>query len=340
MKLGGGSVKSKEIPAMRPQSSRGVKKDGAQKSSAKMKKGEKRLRIGLTIGILAAIFVAGVPPAFAQPTANNFGVEAASGYKDTYVGVPVNITNVQSGPVTSMIFDIAYDKSVINITNVQNGDLTADWLDPCINNDFPWGTTIALLYDTNALQNGSTGSVVLLNFSVSGDPGETSRLNLTNIQLADTAYKSGRTAPVKNGTFSTLMPTSVFDAGSGTYPSISGTFNGTLKPNQTITVYMLYTYPCPGTGGHSEYVKIWNSTGWNVTTTWDGYKGDWRNISFNKSFSLKANETYNYAIRTGSYPLIHHTNALPTAKGWINCTEFTDANGVVHYDWIPAIKLF
>ena len=219
MKLGGGSVKSKEIPAMRSQSSRGVKKDGAQKSSAKMKKGEKRLRIGLTIGILAAIFVACVPPAFAQPTANNFGVEAASGYKDAYVGVLVNITNVQSGPVTSMIFDIAYDKNVINITNVQNGDLTADWLDPYINNDFPWGTTIALLYDTNALQNGSTGSVVLLNFSVSGDPGETSMMNLTNIELAGPPDYQVGTAPAKNGTFTVL----VYSIITGDITDITGT---------------------------------------------------------------------------------------------------------------------
>lgn len=50
------------------------------------------------------------------------------------------------------------------------------------------------------------------------------------------------------------------DTGSGTYPSISGTHNGTIKPSQTITVSKLYTYPCSGTGGHSEYARIWNST--------------------------------------------------------------------------------
>jgi len=51
------------------------------------------------------------------------------------------------------------------------------------------------------------------------------------------------------------------------------------------------------------------------------------------------NETYNYTIRTGSYPQIHHTDALPTANGWINCTNFTDANGRIYTDWIPAIRL-
>ncbi len=130
-----------------------------------------------------------------------------------------------------------------------------------------------------------------------------------------------------------------FDTGEGTYPGISGTHNGTIKPNQTVTVSRLYTYPCVGTGGHTEYAKIWNST-LDVIAIWDGYKGDWHNISFNDTFTLFANETYNYTIITGSYPQIHHTDALPTSNGWINCTEFVDANGKKYNDGIPAIKLF
>jgi hypothetical protein len=115
--------------------------------------------------------------------------------------------------------------------------------------------------------------------------------------------------------------------------------NGTIKPNKTIRVQKLYTYPCAGTGGHTEYVKIWDSN-LNVTATWNGYKGeDWHNVSFEDSFTLVANETYNYTIRTGSYPQIHHTAALQTENGWINCTEFVDANGRAYNDWIPAIKL-
>jgi len=130
-----------------------------------------------------------------------------------------------------------------------------------------------------------------------------------------------------------------FDTGPGTYPSIFGTHNGTITPNQTLTVSTLYTYPCTDTGGHTEYIKIWNAT-WNATTTWKGYKSDWHNVSFSEPFTLLPNETYNYTIKTGSYPQIHHTPALPTANGWINCTEFRDANGRIYYDWIPAIKLY
>jgi hypothetical protein len=133
----------------------------------------------------------------------------------------------------------------------------------------------------------------------------------------------------------------IFDIGApaNPYPSISGTHNGTIKTNQTITVQKLYTYPCIGTGGHTEYARIWNST-LDVNATWNGYGGDWHNISFNNSFTLHAGEEYNYIIRTGSYPQIHHNKTLPTENGWINCTEFTDANGKKYNDWIPAIKMW
>ena len=136
-------------------------------------------------------------------------------------------------------------------------------------------------------------------------------------------------------------PAAIFDTGtpSNPYPSISGTHNGTITTNVDITVSKLYTYPCPGTGGHTEYVKIWNSSGWNATAYWNGYQGDWHTITFNKPFTLFANETYNFTIRTGSYPQIIHEPSFNATGGKITCTNFTDANGVIHYGWIPAIRL-
>jgi hypothetical protein len=89
-----------------------------------------------------------------------------------------------------------------------------------------------------------------------------------------------------------------------------------------------------------EYARIWNSV-LDVNATWDGYEeGGWHNVSFNDPFMLGANETYNYTIRTGSYPQVHHRDALQTANGRINSTEFIDINGQVYRDGIPAIRLF
>ena len=123
------------------------------------------------------------------------------------------------------------------------------------------------------------------------------------------------------------------------YPSIPGIHNGTITPLSNITVSRLYTLPCPGTGGHTEYVRFWNSTDWNVTATWFGYTDDWQTIFFNRSFTLYANETYNYTIQTGSYPQLHYTAELLTATERITCTSFVDVNGNRHEGWIPAIRL-
>ncbi|KAF5428320.1 Alkyl sulfatase BDS1, metallo-beta-lactamase superfamily [Candidatus Methanophagaceae archaeon] len=142
--------------------------------------------------------------------------------------------------------------------------------------------------------------------------------------------------------FNLYSPIAIFDTGApaNPYPSIMGTHNGTIKSNQTITVSKLYTYPCSGTGGHSEYIKIWNnSADWNVTAGWEGYSGDWHNISFDDFFTLEEGETYNYTIRTGSYPQIHHTDNLSTPAGFITCSEFMDTSGKRYTDWIPAIGL-
>jgi hypothetical protein len=69
------------------------------------------------------------------------------------------------------------------------------------------------------------------------------------------------------------------------------------------------------------------------------YIGDCHNISFNKTVTLEEGVIYNYTIRTGSYPQIHHNRTLLTANSWINCTKFVDANGKEYNDGIPAIKL-
>ena len=141
-------------------------------------------------------------------------------------------------------------------------------------------------------------------------------------------------------THSGIYP-NLFDTGEPTipYPSIMGTFNGRLTLSHDLVVHRLYTYPCSGTGGHSESVRIWGD-GIDTNATWDGYKGDWHNITFDEPFvTLEAGKMYNITIELGSYPQIHHAYALLTVNGWINCKKFEDVNGNVHYNWIPAIRI-
>ena len=137
-----------------------------------------------------------------------------------------------------------------------------------------------------------------------------------------------------------LIKAPVFDTGEGTYPSIFGTHEGTIIPSKDIPVHKMYTYPCIGTGGHSEYVKIWNATWEGVEAHWNGYTGDWHNVVFDEPFTLKSGVIYNYTIKTGSYPQIIHEHEFSATGGTITCTKFVDANGREYTDRIPAIKLW
>jgi len=66
------------------------------KYKIKMNEQKKGLAIGLTMLALFVVFATFAVLAVGLPTADRFGVEDTSGYKDTYVLIPVNITNVKN----------------------------------------------------------------------------------------------------------------------------------------------------------------------------------------------------------------------------------------------------
>jgi hypothetical protein len=131
------------------------------------------------------------------PTADSFGVEDASGRSGTYVEVPVNITNVMNGPVQGIRLRVDYTESVLNLTNISNGDLTSAWTELRLGED---RYTMVIATGGDAIPDGSSGSVVLLNFSVIGSPGDTSPMNVTLIELSNPDGEVG-TAPARNGAF-------------------------------------------------------------------------------------------------------------------------------------------
>jgi len=121
----------------------------------------------------------------------------------------------------------------------------------------------------------------------------------------------------------------------GTYPSIAGTHTGTITPSHNLTVSQLYTYPCPGTGGHTESLVLYDDGALLATGTWNGYVGDWHNVTITPPVTLQQGHVYRYVITTGSYPQMHHRATVQTDAGWINCTAFTDANGRLQDAWVP-----
>ena len=100
------------------------------KYKIKMNKQKKGLAISLSMLVLFVVFATFATQALTPPTATHFGVEDTRGYKDTYVLIPVNITNVQNGPIPAVVFNVLYDNSVLNVVDVQRGALTSNWKDP------------------------------------------------------------------------------------------------------------------------------------------------------------------------------------------------------------------
>ena len=130
----------------------------------------------------------------------------------------------------------------------------------------------------------------------------------------------------------------IFDTGEGSYPSMSGTFTGTITPSRNLTVSTLSTYYCEGTGGHTRSFELTENTTPIASGVWGGYAGEWHNITFTEVTLIKDHE-YRYVIETGSYPQIIHAQSFNATGGKITCTEFVDINGKRHEGWIPAIRL-
>jgi parallel beta-helix repeat protein len=156
--------------------------------------------------------------------------------------------------------------------------------------------------------------------------------------LGDTPYN------ISGGTNKDYLPLvaiaapQIFDTGEGSYPSISGTFTGTITPSSNTHVSTVYTYSCPGTGGHTKFIQLYEDTTLIASGVWSGYQGDWHNITLTEVTLLKDHE-YRYIIETGSYPQIIHAESKDVTGGIITCTEFVDINGKQHEGWIPAIRL-
>ena len=141
----------------------------------------------------------------------------------------------------------------------------------------------------------------------------------------------------------------VFDTGQpeNPYPSIMGTHKGTITPLYNITVSKLYTYPCAGTGGHTESIKLYDENDTLIANgSWNGYTGDYHNITIHNLtgeapyVTLLKNHEYRYVIKTGSYPQIIHEPSKDVTGGTITCDQFIDANGKTYTGWIPAIRLW
>ena len=244
---------------------------------------------------------------------------------------------------------ISFDPNVLKVRSVEecvkDGEIggTKIPVDTCDFIDSGEILVMLELEEADATVSGS-GYLTKIEFEVVGKEDAESEINIgENSEIVTLVEEEGghKIPEAVTTTFSgaTVRVGYAIDTGPGGYPSIAGTHKGTITPHYDITIDKIYTYACEGTGGHIEYVHIWGN-GIDVEASWEGYTGDWRTVKFGETFTLEADKTYNYEIRTGSYPQIIHKSKLETEYAEITCTEFTDVNGRTYYDWIPAFKLF
>jgi len=258
-------------------------------------------------------------------------------------GYPI-LTNVSNGSVeiaqpssSFLIFGYVYYR---NDTECNNPKVNITNLNTSLNTSKEWKAETHPDYNYYQLVLTPCTDIVageILQFNVTSPDGKLS--NITNYMVTQNDINNGGlfnfniTLEAKLGIFDTGAPDSP-------YPSIMGVHNGTIIPAHEIEVNRIYTYACPGTGGHTEYARIWGN-GVDAHANWSGYSDDWHNLTFNTSFTLEPGKEYNYTIRTGSYPqIIHHPGEYNATGGKIICDEFTDANGKKYTGWIPAIKLW
>ena len=310
-------------------------------------KHEKALKAGIKVNIIVVAIFFSIVFAVSAVDATDVVVKVNPASQTVTPGDSFNV-NVRVESVTYMAADQAtlnFDPGAMSVSSVTEGDFlksagtTIGAGMEIIDNDNGKVTFFYSLFAQYVGVDGS-GTLTTIYFDTDASAEGIFDLELTDVLLGDGDGNEITADAISNETVTISSLTPAIDTGPGTYPGIFGMHNGTIIPNQTITVSKLYTYPCSGTGGHAEYARIWNSS-LDTNATWNGYIGDWHNISFNKTFTLVANKTYNYTIRTGSYPQIIHNQTHTTLDGsFINCTKFTDANGKEYNNWIPAIKLW
>ena len=176
----------------------------------------------------------------------------------TAVEVRVNTTDA----IDHVLTDISFDPACINITEVDFGpDFTlADWMhkgDNITIDGFDFGPSCTQWND-RLLANLTVhckGYCCISQLSFTG---------LDNVtKLIECGGKAKYGANWIDGSIIAIVPMP-FDTGADTYPSIFGTHEGTIIPKHDIFVEQLYTYPCEGTGGHSEYVAFYYLEGLNT----------------------------------------------------------------------------
>lgn len=126
-----------------------------------------------------------------------FEVSNAIGRNGESVSVYVNLTSrLPEDSIAAIRLSLVYDHSVIKLNNVEKGYITSGWQFKAGDDSMP---NVSLVYPGigTAITGGTSGSVAILNFSVLGEPGMQTAVNISSLEISN-AY--GDVEEVKEGT--------------------------------------------------------------------------------------------------------------------------------------------
>ncbi|MHC1593402.1 MAG: carboxypeptidase regulatory-like domain-containing protein, partial [Methermicoccaceae archaeon] len=139
--------------------------------------------------------------------ADTFGVDSSTGQPSTSVVVPLNITNVRDGPIQTITFSMDYNESVIQLQSIQKGPVISSWGLVSLGGD-KHSIALSTFSQTDAIANGTSGTVLYLNFSVVGSQGDSTLMSPTSIDFANTDNEHGTAIPT-TGTFLVITQSTV-----------------------------------------------------------------------------------------------------------------------------------
>ena len=214
---------------------------------------EKIVIVGITFSFIVSL----IPASFAQLLmANEIEIPDIVCSPGDKILIPVNLINTMNGPVQTIMFDVEYNDGVIELVGVNPGDLTPiseEWQH--ILGENKKSVMVATTRLENAIPNGSTGSLVILNFSVIGEPSDVSSLNISDLDMSNTNLQHG-IAPIKNGTLTVNSP-----------PDKPSTPSGPLFGYAGIS----YSYSTSTTDPNNDQIKYgWDWDGDDIVDEWTG----------------------------------------------------------------------
>ena len=124
-------------------------------------------------------------------------IPASSGNSGSTIEIPININDATG--IVAFQFTITFDNSVLQATGIQAGSLTSGWM-ITPNTTVPGQVKVAGINPSVQGLPGESGSLIKIVFSVTGNPGDTTNLNLTESKLSNPSAVS---IPhiIQNGTF-------------------------------------------------------------------------------------------------------------------------------------------